>query len=128
MRYYTSESSAAHEIAIKQLRGGYSNRMKKLRQELIKFKSLIELELDFGEEDVEVANLNQLQLLLENLHKEISDLKLSLIGNAIKNGVPVAIAGKPNTGKSSLLNALFNEEKQSFQKSLVQQEIQLKIH
>ena len=107
-----SESSAAHEIAIKQLRGGYSNRMKKLRQELIKFKSLIELELDFGEEDVEFANLNQLKLLLENLHKEINDLKLSFnYGNAIKNGVPVAIAGKPNTGKSSLLNALFNEDK-----------------
>jgi len=107
-----SESKASHEIAIKQMRGGFSKKMKILRKQLIQFKALIELELDFIEEDVSFTNKKQLKSLLFELHKEIYNLKSSFAyGNVIKNGVPVAIAGKPNAGKSSLLNALFMEEK-----------------
>jgi len=107
-----SESQSAHQLALQQMRGGFSQKMEDLRQELIQFKALIELELDFSEEDVEFANLSQLKALLYKLHSEISVLKDSFsYGNAIKKGVPVAIAGKPNVGKSSLLNLLLNEEK-----------------
>ena len=107
-----SESEAAHDMAMKQMRGGFSENMEALRQQLIQFKALIELELDFGEEEVDFANKDQLRKLLHTLHKDISSLKQSFAyGNVIKKGVPVAIAGKPNAGKSSLLNALFKEEK-----------------
>ena len=107
-----SESEAAHRVAIQQMRGGFSKNMEELRQQLIQFKALIELELDFSEEEVNFANKDQLKGLLGTLHNDIYILKESFIyGNVIKNGVPVAIAGKPNAGKSSLLNILFNEEK-----------------
>ena len=107
-----SSSEAAQQVAIKQLRGGISSEIKKLRQELIDFASLIELELDFGEEDVEFANRDQLRNLVEKLirlmHKLLDSFQL---GNAIKEGVNTVIAGRPNAGKSTLLNALLNEER-----------------
>ncbi len=107
-----AESESAHQLAIQQMRGGFSKKMEDLRQELIHFKALIELELDFSEEEVEFANIDKLKSLLNRLHKDITNLKDSFAyGNVIKKGVPVAIAGKPNVGKSSLLNSLFNDEK-----------------
>ena len=107
-----ANSSAAHKIAINQMKGGFSNELKQLREQLVEFASLVELELDFAEEDVEFADRNQLNNLLNKLEKHINGLKSSFkYGNAIKNGVPVAIAGKPNSGKSSLLNTLLNEQK-----------------
>lgn len=107
-----SESKASHSIALHQMRGGVSNELATLRESLINFTALIELELDFGEEDVEFANREELSSLVQNLEVKIRNLIESFnYGNAIKNGVPVAIVGYPNAGKSSLLNLLLNEER-----------------
>lgn len=107
-----SGSKAAHAIAINQLRGGFSAEIKKLREELLKFASLIELELDFGEEDVEFADRSELKSVASRVNEMSEHLASSFrTGNAIKTGIPVAIVGKPNSGKSMLLNALLNEEK-----------------
>lgn len=107
-----SESKASHSIALNQMRGGVSNELAGLRESLINFTALIELELDFGEEDVEFASRTELKDLVENLKVKIQNLIDSFhYGNAIKNGVPVAIVGYPNAGKSSLLNLLLNEER-----------------
>ncbi len=108
----TSETDNARQAALNQMRGGFSNEIKKLREELIHFASLIELELDFGEEDVEFAKREDLKKLTFKIQAYISSLIQSFQqGNVIKNGVPTVIAGKPNAGKSTLLNALLNEEK-----------------
>ena len=107
-----SESKEAHRVAMQQMRGGYSNEIEELREKLIDFKSLIELELDFSEEDVEFADRKDLKDLLNTLERKISSLIESFTyGNVIKEGVTVTIAGKPNAGKSSLLNALVNEDR-----------------
>jgi tRNA modification GTPase len=107
-----SDSHLSHEVAMKQMRGGFSQEIKALRAQLIHFASMIELELDFGEEDVEFADRRALQNLIYNIQKLIRSLLKSFeFGNVIKNGVPVVIVGKPNAGKSTLLNALLNEEK-----------------
>lgn len=107
-----SKSSQAHKIAMNQMRGGFSRELKSLRDQLIHFASLVELELDFGEEDVEFADKTQLETLVRKILKVVVDLKLSFsIGNVIKNGVPVTIVGAPNVGKSTLLNTLLNEER-----------------
>ena len=107
-----SDSSSMHKIALNQMRGGFHNDLKVLREELLHFTSMIELELDFSEEDVEFANKNDLLELIDRVNTKVAELKDSFKhGNAIKNGIPVAIAGKPNSGKSSLLNLLLNEEK-----------------
>jgi len=107
-----SESKEAHRVAMQQMRGGYSNEIEELREKLIDFKSLIELELDFSEEDVEFADRKDLKELLNTLERKLSKLIESFTyGNVIKEGVTVTIAGKPNAGKSSLLNALVNEDK-----------------
>ncbi|MCH6200649.1 tRNA uridine-5-carboxymethylaminomethyl(34) synthesis GTPase MnmE [Aquiflexum sp. LQ15W] len=107
-----SDSETSHQAAISQMRGGFSSEIQKLRNELIHFASMIELELDFGEEDVEFANRNDLKVLVEKLLRAVELLIGSFdLGNVIKNGVPTVIAGKPNAGKSTLLNALLNEEK-----------------
>ena len=107
-----SDSASMHKIALNQMRGGFQNDLRSLREELLDFTSMIELELDFSEEDVEFANKKELVSLIERVKLKIQDLKNSFkYGNAIKNGVPVAIAGKPNSGKSSLLNLLLNEDK-----------------
>lgn len=107
-----SNSEAAHQVAMHQMRGGFSNQIKKLREDLIHFASLIELELDFSEEDVEFADRDDLKELISKIHVVISALVDSFkSGNVIKNGVPVVIVGKPNAGKSTLLNALLNEER-----------------
>ncbi|MEQ8926606.1 MAG: tRNA uridine-5-carboxymethylaminomethyl(34) synthesis GTPase MnmE [Fulvivirga sp.] len=107
-----ADSEASHEAALKQMRGGFSDQIKALREELIHFASMVELELDFAEEDVEFADRDDLKKLINNLHEVINKLISSFdLGNVIKNGVPTVIAGKPNAGKSTLLNALLNEEK-----------------
>lgn len=107
-----SSNAASHKIALQQMRGGYSEEIRRLRQQLLKFTALIELELDFSEEDVEFAD----RTAFKNLNREIETLTKKLmdsfrLGNAIKNGIPVAIIGETNVGKSTLLNALLNEEK-----------------
>jgi tRNA modification GTPase len=107
-----ADSEIAHQTALKQMRGGFSQEIKNLREKLVHFASMIELELDFGEEDVEFASRDDLRALINELQKAIKALIQSFdLGNVIKNGVPVVIAGKPNAGKSTLLNALLKEEK-----------------
>jgi len=107
-----SDSKASHQLAIQQMRGGFSTEIEELRIQLLNFASLIELELDFSEEDVEFANREEFQKLI----KKITILLKKLIdsfatGNVLKNGIPVAIVGRPNSGKSTLLNSLLNEER-----------------
>src|SRR5690606_15770089 len=107
-----AENKASHEIALNQMRGGISSDLQNLREQLVNFTALIELELDFSEEDVEFADRMEFKGLIQNLKFKIQNLiKTFEYGNAIKNGVPVAIIGKPNAGKSTLLNALLNEER-----------------
>jgi tRNA modification GTPase len=108
----SSDNEASHQIAMQQMRGGFSNEIAKLREELLNFASLIELELDFAEEDVEFADRTQLKDLLNRIEFVLKRLIDSFaVGNVIKNGIPVAIVGEPNVGKSTLLNALLNEER-----------------
>lgn len=107
-----SSSKAAHKVAMNQMRGGISNELQRLRADLLQFISLIELELDFSEEEVEFADRTKLKELVNTIYAEIVRLIKSFeLGNAIKNGVPVAIVGEPNVGKSTLLNAILNEDK-----------------
>jgi len=107
-----SNSKASQQAALNQLRGGFSSQLQTLRDQLVQFASLIELELDFAEEDVEFANRDQLKKLILQINRVISSLISSFeLGNAIKQGVNTVIAGRPNAGKSTLLNALLNEER-----------------
>jgi tRNA modification GTPase len=107
-----SSAQASHRIAINQMRGGFSAEISKLRSELLHFATLIELELDFSEEDVEFADRKELKTIILKIKKLSDNLASSFqLGNVIRNGIPVAIIGKPNSGKSTLLNALLKEEK-----------------
>ncbi len=107
-----STSQASHRMAMNQMRGGFSSKLAELRNQLLQFVSLIELELDFSEEDVEFADRKKLKALSANIQKHISDLANSFrVGNALKNGIPVALVGETNVGKSTLLNLLLKEEK-----------------
>ncbi|PHR26763.1 MAG: tRNA uridine-5-carboxymethylaminomethyl(34) synthesis GTPase MnmE [Fluviicola sp.] len=107
-----AQSRSSHEIALKQLRGGFSSELKDLRDKLIHFASLVELELDFAEEDVEFADRTELKALVKSVLAYVSRLAESFeLGNAIKTGVPVAIVGAPNTGKSTLLNQLLGDDR-----------------
>ena len=107
-----SKSKAEHDIAVRQMRGGITLEIKRLRDLLLKFTSLMELELDFSEEDVEFADRSQLKNILQETETYLQRLVKSFkYGNAIKNGIPVAICGEPNAGKSTLLNALLNDER-----------------
>ena len=108
----SSENEAAHRVAINQLKGGISKELQIMRSKLLEMTSLIELELDFSEEDVEFADRSQLKALLEETLAHVNRLKDSFrLGNAIKNGIPVAIVGQTNVGKSTLLNALLGEDR-----------------
>lgn len=107
-----AESTAANQLALKQMRGGFSKELADLREKLLHFVSLIELELDFSEEDLTFANRDELRKLADQLESKLSALCESFsLGNAIKNGIPVAIVGETNSGKSTLLNKLLNEDK-----------------
>lgn len=107
-----SANKSQHDMALQQMKGGLSNEIKSLREQLLNFASLIELELDFGEEDVEFADRLQLETLIEKIIQHINPILESFhLGNAIKNGIPTAIIGRPNAGKSSLLNVLLNDER-----------------
>ena len=107
-----AQSRSAHEIALKQVRGGFSSELKDLREKLIHFASLVELELDFAEEDVEFADRTELKALVKNVLGYVKRLADSFeLGNVIKEGVPVAIVGAPNTGKSTLLNQLLGDDR-----------------
>ncbi|WP_029035856.1 tRNA uridine-5-carboxymethylaminomethyl(34) synthesis GTPase MnmE [Salinimicrobium xinjiangense] len=108
----SSENQASHQMAMQQMRGGFSKEIQELRQELLNFASLIELELDFAEEDVEFANREDFKNLIAKIQQVLKRLIDSFaVGNVLKNGIPVAIVGEPNVGKSTLLNALLNEER-----------------
>jgi tRNA modification GTPase len=108
----SSENEASHQIAMQQMRGGFSSEIAKLREELLNFASLIELELDFAEEDVEFADRTQFKILVERITFVLKRLIDSFaVGNVIKNGIPVAIVGETNVGKSTLLNVLLNEDR-----------------
>ena len=108
----SSDNEASHKIAMQQMRGGFSSEIVKLREELLNFASLIELELDFAEEDVEFADRTQFKELVDRISFVLKRLIDSFaVGNVIKNGIPVAIVGEPNVGKSNLLNALLNEDR-----------------
>jgi len=107
-----SNTNASHKTAVNNIRGGFSSALKNLREQLIKFSALIELELDFSQEDVEFVDRNELKKLLQYAKLQTTQLLDSFrLGNVIKNGVTVAIIGKPNAGKSTLLNVLLNEER-----------------
>ncbi len=107
-----SEAEVSHRLAIDQMRGGFSRRIKELREKLIHFASLLELELDFSEEDVEFANREELKKLVKDIIQEVEKLVLSFKeGNVLKEGIPTVIVGKPNAGKSTLLNNLLEDDK-----------------
>lgn len=107
-----SRSRSSHDLAIIQMRGGFSQKIAELRSKLLNLASLMELELDFSEENVEFADRKQLQALIDEVRQQVFQLKSSFTyGNVLKSGIPVAITGKSNVGKSTLLNAILNEEK-----------------